>query len=106
MSMDLPPDFPTWPLTANLLLLMFVANELGFRWSQMGSASDSELSRSAISTVKGSVFGLAGLLLAFSFSLAATRHNERRHVVLDEANALGTCYLRAGFLGGFSPQST
>ncbi|TWU26062.1 hypothetical protein [Bythopirellula polymerisocia] len=44
------------------------------------------------------MFGLAGSLLAFSFSLTSTRHFERRHVVLDEANALGTTYMRADFL--------
>jgi hypothetical protein len=35
-------------------------------------------------------------LLGFSFSMTATRHDMRRRTVLDEANAIGTLYLRAG----------
>lgn len=37
-------------------------------------------------------------MLAFSFTTAYSRHHERREYVLNEANAIGTCYLRAGLL--------
>jgi hypothetical protein len=42
--------------------------------------------------------GLLAFILAFTFGLAATRYDTRRQVLLDEANAIGTTYLRAGML--------
>jgi hypothetical protein len=46
----------------------------------------------------GGMLGLLALLLAFSFSLALQRYEERRHLVIDEANAIATSYLRAQLL--------
>jgi hypothetical protein len=37
-------------------------------------------------------------ILAFTFGLASSRFDNRRQLLLDEANALGTTYLRAGML--------
>ena len=42
--------------------------------------------------------GLLAFILAFTFGLAAARFDTRRQVLLDEANAIGTTYLRAGML--------
>ena len=46
----------------------------------------------------GSMLGLLALLLAFSFSLAVQRYEERRNLVIEEANAIGTSYLRSQLL--------
>jgi hypothetical protein len=46
-----------------------------------------------------SILGLLALVLAFTFSLAASRFDARRQTVLQEANAIGTAYLRARLLG-------
>ena len=43
-----------------------------------------------ISTLAGAALGLASLLVAFSFSLALSRYDARRTVVLEEANAIGS----------------
>jgi hypothetical protein len=43
-----------------------------------------------ISTLTGAALGLLALLLAFSFSLALTRYDARRTMVLEEANAIGS----------------
>jgi len=43
---------------------------------------------------EGAVFGLLGLIIAFTFSGAATRFEARRHLVTEEVNAIGTAYLR------------
>jgi hypothetical protein len=45
-----------------------------------------------------SALGLLGLLLAFSFGMVLTRYEARRELVVREANAIGTSYLRAQFL--------
>ena len=46
----------------------------------------------------GSALGFLALLMAFSFSMALGRYEERRHLVVQEANAIGTAYLRAQLL--------
>jgi hypothetical protein len=46
----------------------------------------------------GSMIGVLALLLAFSFGMALQRYEERRHLVVQEANAIGTSYLRAQLL--------
>jgi len=46
----------------------------------------------------GAVFGLLGLLIAFTFSGAASRFDHRRELVIKEANAIGTAYLRLDLL--------
>lgn len=46
----------------------------------------------------GGMLGLLALLLAFSFSMGVQRYEERRQLVVSEANAIGTAYLRAQLL--------
>jgi hypothetical protein len=48
--------------------------------------------------VQASLLGLMALLLGFSFSLALTRHDDRARAVVDEANAIGTAWLRVDLL--------
>jgi hypothetical protein len=47
---------------------------------------------------EGAVLGLLGLFLAFTFSGAGTRFDSRRHLVVEEANAIGTAWLRVDLL--------
>ena len=49
-------------------------------------------------SVEGAVYGLLGLLIAFSFSGAASRFEARRDLIVQEANAIGTAYLRLDLL--------
>jgi hypothetical protein len=97
-TLDQMYDWPTWWLLAGLLALMFAANEAGFRIARRRYRDEPEQSRTVSYALKGSVLGLVALLLGFSFSMTTARHDVRRRLVLDEANAAGTCYLRAGLL--------
>jgi hypothetical protein len=45
--------------------------------------------------LQGAMLGVVGLILAFGLSLAVGRYEDRRTAVVDEANAIGTTYLRA-----------
>lgn len=53
---------------------------------------------STLGTSVGAIFGLLAFMLAFTFGLAATRFETRRALAVEEANAVGTTYLRSGFL--------
>ena len=48
--------------------------------------------------VDGAIFGLLGLLLAFSFAGATSRLDHRRQLITNEANAIGTALLRIDLL--------
>jgi hypothetical protein len=50
------------------------------------------------SAADGAVFGLLGLIVAFTFSGAASRLEDRRNLITEEANAIGTTYLRIDLL--------
>ena len=49
-------------------------------------------------TLDGAVFGLMGLLVAFTFTGAATRFDARRSLVTEHVNAIGTAWLRLDLL--------
>jgi hypothetical protein len=45
--------------------------------------------------LQGALLGVVGLILAFGLSLAVSRYENRRAAIVDEANTIGTTYLRA-----------
>jgi hypothetical protein len=51
-----------------------------------------------LSAVDGAIFGLLGLLIAFTFSGAAARFDARRQLAVQETNAIGTAWLRLDLL--------
>ena len=67
------------------------------RWSSRNS-EESEASIAQEGYLLGGVLGLLGLLLAFSFGMVLNRYEQRRELVMLEANAIGTAYLRAQLL--------
>jgi hypothetical protein len=54
--------------------------------------------KSQVSALQGSLLGLLALLLGFTFSMTVSRYDLRKQLILEEANAIGTTYLRAGLL--------
>lgn len=83
---------PAWVFALLLVVAMVVALEAGYRFSQFWP------DRGNLSAVQTTVFGLTGLLMAFSFAGAQVRFDERRVLAVQEANAIGTLYLRASYL--------
>jgi hypothetical protein len=51
-----------------------------------------------VGVVQGVMLGLVGLLLAFGLTMSVGRYDTRRALVVQEANAIGTTYLRAQML--------
>ena len=56
-----------------------------------GSVSD-------LGTTLGGLLGLLGLLIAFTFGMAGDRYERRKELVVDDANAIGTAWLRADLI--------
>jgi hypothetical protein len=72
--------------------------EVGRRLGQRRLAADTEGARAGMSAVEGAVFALLGLLIAFTFSGAAARLDHRRDLIVQEANNIGTAWLRLDLL--------
>ena len=81
-----------------LLFGMIAASEIGRRLARARAARDPDGAGQGVGVIDGAVFGLLGLLVAFSFSGAASRFDARRSLVIQEANAIGTAYLRLDLL--------
>ncbi|CAN5540543.1 hypothetical protein BH20ACT15_BH20ACT15_16390 [soil metagenome] len=84
--------------TAELVVFVFGvtlgATALGaFLGSRVRHLSDS-LSE-PFGVLQGALLGVVGLILAFGLSLALSRYEDRREVIVTEANTIGTTYLRA-----------
>jgi hypothetical protein len=86
--------FEALALAVVLLIAMLVLLEVGRRIGARRLARDSEGARAGVGVVEGAVFGLLGLMLAFTFSGAASRFDTRRHLIVEEVNAIGTAWLR------------
>lgn len=81
-----------------LFLGMLVLLETGRRIGIWRLARDPEGARQGLGVVEGAVFSLLGLLIAFTFSGAADRFNQRRQLIVEEANNIGTAWLRLDLL--------
>jgi hypothetical protein len=90
-------SFSLWSLELSGLLLagMVACLEGGYRLGRRNLAAGRYKNLGAIETA---VFGLLGLLLGFAFAGATSRFDARRELVVREANAIGTAYLRVDLL--------
>src|SRR6476620_10733207 len=79
------------------LVLLNFERHLGVRYLQRQKGAGS---MAGLTTVEGAVFALIGLLLAFTISGALQRFDERRQLVVQEANAISTAYDRLGLFEG------
>jgi hypothetical protein len=73
------------------------AHEIGFRLGLLERSVDEPFDRQ-LSLVRTSTAALVAFLIGFAFSGAASRFIDRLDIVVKEANALGTAYLRADTL--------
>jgi len=85
-------------LMAATSILLIGGAEAGYFLGRHFRATSDPEARSQISMVEGSLHGLMGLLLGFTFSMAVARFDMRQDYVVDEANALGTVLLRSEML--------
>jgi hypothetical protein len=81
-----------------IMVLMLAFAEVGFRLGLPLHATKDVARKGQIGPIQGAVLGLLGLLLGFTFAMAVERFETRRGLVVHEANAIGTTYLRASLL--------
>jgi hypothetical protein len=94
-------DAPLWLILPSFALALVLAHEIGYRTRRLIDArraargtvpaADTE---DGIGYLLSAALALLALLIAFTFSMAAQRFDARRLLLVDEANAVGTVYLR------------
>ena len=85
-------------LPIGLFCLMVAATLTGHRVALARSRRADAEASVGTSAVDAAVLGLLGLLIAFWFSSAGTRLDMRRSLIVEEANAIGTAWLRLALL--------
>jgi hypothetical protein len=96
------PPIPALLFALVLFIGMLLLLEVGRRLGVRRRPKESEGERGGLGTVEGAVFALFGLMIAFTFSGAAGRFNEKRMLTAEEVNCIETAYLRLQLL---SPQA-
>lgn len=85
--------FSALGLFIGMLLAFGIGRYIGVRW-----LPEAESERTSSGLLDGAIFGLLGLLIAFTFSGAVSRFDARKELVIKEANTIGTAYLRLDLL--------
>lgn len=94
-----PFDFlPIWCVFPVSVAIFVLAIEGGFRLGLYRRRRSALEDKSPVGEMVAATLALLAFMLAFVFGLAASRYDVRRHLVIDDANAIGTTFLRAGLL--------
>jgi hypothetical protein len=89
---------PLWGLFFVIVLLVLTAIEGGYRLGTYRLRRSNREKDAPVGAMVGATLGLLAFMLAFTFGMAASRFDTRKQLVLDEANAIGTTYLRTAML--------
>jgi hypothetical protein len=84
--------------TAALLLVVVALFAAMLVFLEIGRRTGARHRIEGLGSLEGAVFGIMGLLMAFTFGNAAVRFEARRRMTVDEANHISTAYLRLDLL--------
>lgn len=91
-------DAPVLLIFAIFAVVSFLAYEVGFQVGHWYQARTPGVQEGPTGVLVGSILALLAFLLAITMGMASDRFDTRRGLVLEEANAIQTTYLRAGYL--------
>jgi hypothetical protein len=89
---------PLWALFLAIVALVLAAIDGGHRLGSYRHGLPGREKDAPVGAMVGAMLGLLAFMLAFTFGMAASRFDTRKQLVLDEANAIGTTYLRTAML--------
>jgi len=92
------PSLLALAIAAGLLVGILGCIEVGYRTGRRAAERHPAWAHEGIGVIEAAVFALLGLLLGFSFSGGTTRLDDRRQLIIKEASAIGTAYLRVDLL--------
>lgn len=91
-------SLPSWAVALIVLVIVGAVTAVGYALGRYLRVHEAKL-REPFGVLQGALLGLVGLILAFGLTLAVGRYENRRAASVDEANAIGTSYLRAQLIG-------
>jgi hypothetical protein len=86
--------WPLWAILVGTMAVLALCSELGFRLGRVARDPAVGAAATDLGATLGGLLGLLGLLLGFTFSMAGDRFDTRKNLVVEEANAIGTAWLR------------
>jgi hypothetical protein len=89
---------PLWAVYPLTVLLMLAAVEWGYRYGKARRRAVAEGSDEGLGAISGATLAMLAFLLAFLIGFGMNLNGDRRTLVIDEANAIRSTYLRAGYL--------
>jgi len=89
---------PIWALFIATVILALVFIEIGFRLGRFRHKRSAQEQPAPVGAMVGATLGLLAFTLAFTFGMAVSRHDARKQLVLDEANAVTATFLRSELL--------
>jgi len=90
------PELLIFLIPTGLFGGLLLAVEIGYRLGARRRVPEDELAH--LGAAQGAALGLLGLLLGFAFAGATSRFIDRGDIIVREANAIGTAYLRADLM--------
>ena len=87
-------ELPIWANAALFVIMLLLAAEAGFR---IGLRKSDVIENNEVrgDVTLGAMLAMLGLLLAFTYAYTLSRADHRKRATVDEANAIGTAFLRA-----------
>lgn len=92
--MTLLQSTPTFVTALIIFILIITFYWTGYRVRSNMIKRNPDHAKEDLKTINGTLLGLLGLLLAFTFGMSNSRFNARRDLVIQEANNIGTVILR------------
>lgn len=89
---------PIWWILLLAIVIGLLIVEGGFRFGILRRNKALDEKEAPVAAMVAAILGLLAFMLAFTFSMAASRFDARRAAVVEEANAIGTTYLRTRLL--------
>ncbi len=89
---------PVWQIGLVLFGLLITTIECGHAFGRRAAQGSKHGPSGTYLSVMGAVLGLLSLLLGFSYSMAASRYDHHKSLLIHEVNAIGTSYLRSNIL--------
>lgn len=83
-------------IALGLILAMIGLIQIGWRTGK--KFTDDSTKPANVGAIQGAIFALLGLLIAFTFSNGISRFDDRRKLIVEEANIIGTAFLRIELL--------
>ena len=89
---------PSWALFVLVVIICVLAAEAGAWVAERRTKKGIKEPDSPIGTAVGAILGLLAFMLGFTFSFTESRYGNRKELVIEQANAISSCYLRSNLI--------